>query len=99
MDTELYSQIQNLEDNAISYVLKDEDRTGKIKFKILTVTDRVDEHVANYAQDYLKIKELALDEKRLKAIEQWQVETISETYIKISGDYRDCDFASNWLKK
>ncbi|MDW5290014.1 peptidylprolyl isomerase [Formosa sp. PL04] len=99
MDTELYGQIQSLEDNEISLVLKDQDRTGKISFKILTVTERVDEHVANYAQDYLKIKELALDEKRLKAIEKWQDETISETYIKISGGYRDCDFASNWLKK
>ncbi|CDF78591.1 survival protein SurA precursor (peptidyl-prolyl cis-trans isomerase SurA) [Formosa agariphila KMM 3901] len=99
MDPELYAQIQSLKDNEISLVLKDEDRTGRIKFKVLTVTDRVDEHVANYAQDYLKIKELALDEKRLNAIEKWQEETIGDTYIKISGDYRDCDFASNWLKK
>ncbi|WP_434035401.1 peptidylprolyl isomerase [Formosa sp. 4Alg 33] len=99
MDTELYGQIQNLKDEEISLVLKDQDRTGKIKFKLLMVSDRVDEHVANYAQDYLKIKEIALDEKRLRAIEKWQKETISDTYIKISGDYRDCEFASNWLKK
>ena len=99
MDPELYSQIQNLKDNEIGLVIKDQDRTGKISFKILTVTGRVDEHVANYAQDYLKIKELAVDEKRLKAIEKWQKETIGDTYIKISGDYRDCDFASNWLKQ
>nr|WP_317129195.1 peptidylprolyl isomerase [Formosa sediminum] len=99
MDPELYSQIQNLKDDEISYVLKDQDRTGKIKFKILKVSDRVNEHVANYAQDYLKIKELALSEKRLKTIEKWQEETISDTFIKINGEYRDCEFASNWLKK
>ncbi|MBP1841382.1 peptidyl-prolyl cis-trans isomerase SurA [Formosa algae] len=99
MDTELYGQIQNLKDDEVSYVLKDQDRTGKVKFKILKVSDRVDEHVANYAQDYLKIKELALSEKRLKTIEKWQEDTISETFIKVNGEYRECEFASNWLKK
>ncbi|WP_066224917.1 peptidylprolyl isomerase [Formosa haliotis] len=99
MDPELYGQIQHLKDNELSLVLKDQDRTGRIKFKILTVTGRVDEHVANYAQDFLKIKELALDEKRIEAVAKWQKETISDTYIKINGTYRDCEFASNWLKK
>lgn len=99
MDPELYSQIQNLKDGEVSLVQTEKDRTDKIKFKILTVTDRIDEHEADYARDYLKIKEQALNEKRLKAIETWQNEKIMDTYIKISGSYRDCDFASNWLKK
>ena len=63
------------------------------------VTDRIDEHVADYARDYLKIKEQALNEKKLKAIEKWQNEKIMDTYIKIGDAYKDCDFASNWLKK
>ncbi len=99
MDTELYVQIQNLEDGEVSLVLNDQDRTGDIKFVILTVTDRVDEHKADYAQDFLKIKDLALQEKRIRAVEKWQAEKIMDTYIKIGGEYRECDFSSNWLKK
>ncbi|NCO62973.1 MAG: peptidylprolyl isomerase [Flavobacteriales bacterium] len=99
MDPELYSQIQNLKEGEVSLVQTERDRTDKIKFKILTVSDRVDEHEADYARDYLKIKEQALNEKKLKAIETWQNEKIMDTYIKISGSYRDCDFASNWLKQ
>ena len=98
MDPELYGQIQNLNNNEISPVITDQDRTGKIKFKLVTVTDRTDEHEADYARDYLKIKELALNEKRLEAIEKWQEKTINDTYIKISEAYRNCDFKSNWLK-
>ena len=66
-----------------------------------TRAERLDEmkHIADYAQDYLKIKELALKEKQLKAIEAWQEEKIDDTYIKINGDYRNCDFASDWLKQ
>ena len=98
MDPELYSQIQNLKDNEVSPVLNDEDRINPIKFKIVTVTGRVDEHEANFAQDYLKIKALALQEKQLNAIAKWQEEKILDTYIKINGALRDCDFNNNWFK-
>jgi len=99
MDPELYAQIQNLKDNDVSLVLKEEDRTGKTKFKILKVTDRIDQHEADYARDYLKIKQLALDQKKIKTIAKWQEEKIFDTYIKVSGSFRDCKFSSNWLKK
>jgi peptidyl-prolyl cis-trans isomerase SurA len=98
MDTEMYTQIQDLKDGEISPVIQDEDRINRIKFKIMTVTDRIDDHKADFARDYLKIKELALQDKQIKAIEKWQKETITETYIKINGEYRDCDYQSNWLK-
>jgi len=98
MDPELYSQIQNLEDNKVSQVFQDEDRYNPIKFKILTVTQRTNEHEANFAKDYLKIKELALQQKQLIEITKWQEEKIMDTYIKINGALRECDFNSNWFK-
>ncbi|WP_396600538.1 peptidylprolyl isomerase [Algibacter sp. R77976] len=98
MDPELYAQIQNLKDNEVSLVLREEDRTGGQKFKLLTVTDRIDEHEADYARDYLKIKDLALEEKKIRAIEKWQEEKILDTYIKISKEHRACEFSGNWLK-
>lgn len=98
MDPELYGQIQDLKDNEISLVLQDQDRINPIKFKLLTVTDRIDEHTADFARDYLKIKNLALQEKQFREIEKWQEEKIYDTYVKISDDYKDCEFKSNWLK-
>ena len=98
MDPELYSQIQNLEDNKVSQVFQDEDRYNPIKFKILTVTQRTNEHEADFAKDYLKIKELALQQKQLIEITKWQEEKIMDTYIKINGALRECDFNSNWFK-
>jgi len=98
MDPELYGQIQDLEDGEVSLVLQDQDRLNDVKFKLLTVTDRIDEHEANFAKDYLKIKNLALQDKQIKEIDKWQDEKINDTYIKINGAYRDCDFNSNWLK-
>ena len=99
MDPELYSQIANLKEGDISPVLQDDDRINRIKFKILTVSNRYDEHVANFSKDYIKIQKLALQNKQLKEIENWQAEKINDTYIKISNDFKDCEFFSNWLKK
>ncbi|MBT8274442.1 MAG: peptidylprolyl isomerase [Bacteroidia bacterium] len=99
MEPELYAQIQNLKENEVSMILTDSDRVNATKFKILTVTDRTDEHEADFGKDYLKIQALALQEKQLKAVEKWQNEKIIETFVKINGEHRDCDFNSNWLKK
>ncbi len=99
MDPSLYSEVSNLKDGAItSPILDDDQRTGK-KYKIITVTNRINEHNADYAKDYIKIKDLALKEKQIKAIGKWTDEKIKETYIKINGEYRDCLFINNWLKK
>jgi peptidyl-prolyl cis-trans isomerase SurA len=98
MDPELYSQIEKLKDGDISIVLRDEDRLNPVKFKILTVTDRTDEHEANFATDYIKIQALALQNKKLKEIEKWQNIKIDDTYIKIANEYKDCEFFGNWLK-
>lgn len=98
MDTQMYTEIQSLKDDEVSPILQDEDRVNAIKFKILKVTNRIDEHEADFSKDYLKIKRLALQEKQLEAVSKWQDQKIKDTYIKINGDHRKCPFSGNWLK-
>ena len=99
MDPSLYSQVSNLKEGEVSLPLIDVDQSGKKKYKLVMVTNRIEEHTADYAKDYIKIKSLALKEKQINAIAKWSKEKINETYIKINGEYRDCDFTNNWLKK
>jgi len=98
LDPQLYSQILKLEDNEISIPLLEEDRSGNKTYKIVMVTNRFNEHIADYAQDYVRIKDLALKEKQLKVIEEWMTEKIADTYISVNRDNQSCDFANNWLK-
>ncbi len=98
MDPTLYSQVANLKEGEISQPQIDQDENGKKTYKILTVTNRIPSHTADYAKDYLKIKELALKEKKIKEIARWTNEKIKETYIKINIEYSSCNFANNWLK-
>ena len=99
MDPVLYNQVATLRDGQISQPIKEDDpRGGPPKFKIMRVTNRYDEHMADFARDYVKIKDLALSDKERKTIEEWIAEQIESTYIQINDTRKDCDFASNWLK-
>ena len=98
LDPVLYNQIRNLKDGEISYPILDEDRSGLKKYKILLISNRFDEHKADYSLDYSKIKELALKEKQINIIQTWMDEKIEETYININKDSRRCLFVNNWLK-
>jgi peptidyl-prolyl cis-trans isomerase SurA len=98
LDPEIYNQILNLEDNQISPPMIEEDRSGNKKYKILMVTNRYNEHVADFANDYVKIKDLALKEKQLNTIQEWMGEKIDDTFININRSYRDCDFSNKWVQ-
>ena len=98
LDPVLFSQIRSLDDNEISAPLIDEDRSGLKKYKILMVSNRFDEHKADYSLDYVRIKSLALKEKQLNKIQDWMKDKIENTYIYLNKSKRNCNFINNWVK-
>lgn len=98
MDPSLYRQINGLKQGEISNpILDDDPRLGK-RYKLLCITNRIEEHKADYSKDYTKIRELALTEKKIQAIQKWKKEKIEETYVKINGDYYQYEYDDNWKK-
>lgn len=100
MDPALYNQVRSLKDNEVSYPLLEPDpRGGPSKYKILKVTNKYEEHQADFAKDYTKIQQLALTEKQFNTIKKWMAEHIEDTYVSLSDVNSDCDFANNWVKE
>lgn len=99
IEPSLYARISDLKDDEVSVPFLDEDRTGKKSYRIYKITNRIEEHQADFTKDYVKIQDLALKEKQLKAIAKWMKEHIEKAYIAINGEYRNCKFENNWLKK
>ena len=99
MDPLLYSQIKDLNDNQMSMPLLDNSDNSVSKYKILKITNRFDEHKADFSKDYVKIKELALTDKQLKTIKKWMEEKIEETFVNVNSDSSYCDFVYNWRKE
>jgi peptidyl-prolyl cis-trans isomerase SurA len=99
MDPSLYNQVVDLKVGEVSQPILDQDERGNKFYKIITVNSKLPEHKADFANDYLKIKELALRDKQVQAVAKWTEEKIEETYIKIDKEYQGCEFTNNWLKK
>lgn len=99
MDPTLYNDVSNLAQGEVSQPIMSVDETGNKFYKLMMVSNRQDEHVADYAKDYIKIKNLALKEKQIQRIGEWSEEKIKDTFVKVNGEYRDCVFTNNWLKK
>lgn len=98
LDAVLYGQVSNLKTGEVSLPYLEEDRTKGKVYKLMMVTNRIPSHAVDYSRDYIKIKEFALSDKRIKEIAKWTNEKIKETYIKINGEYRECDFVNAWVK-
>ena len=99
MEPLLYSQVASLKEEEVSSPIVDEDRSGTKMYKIFRVTNRINEHTADFVNDYTKIRELALKEKQLTAVRKWIDDAIKKTFVSIKGEYRNCSFSNNWLKK
>ena len=97
MDPKLYTRVINLDEGEVSRVYEEEQRNGKKVFKIITVTNKFEEHRAEFSKDYPKIKQLALKQKKLKELREWQKEKARDTYVKISKNYKKCSFTGKWL--
>lgn len=100
MDPDLYARVNSLKEGEISEVFYEDDpRKGLKQFKIILLKSKTDAHTANMSIDYVKIKNSALEKKKIELIEEWANDKISDTYIKINESYFDCTFNSNWAKK
>ncbi|MAR43820.1 MAG: peptidylprolyl isomerase [Flavobacteriaceae bacterium] len=99
MDPKLYNQVKNLDEGEISLPLLETDRSGLKKYKIIMVSKRFEEHVANFSKDFTKIKDLALKDKQLKTVKKWLELKIDETFVNVNKSFRSCSFSNNWNKK
>ncbi|SEH67449.1 peptidyl-prolyl cis-trans isomerase SurA [Paenimyroides aquimaris] len=97
-DRTLYSMVSNLQVGEISATTLVNDRTESY-YKIVQLTNKIPEHLADFSNDYMKIRYVALSAKQSETIAKWVSETVDDTYIYIDDEYQNCTFKSNWLKK
>ncbi len=98
MDPDLYSRVSSLKEGEFSDVFYEETREGKKMFKFILLKSKTDAHQADLANDYVKIKNLAIQKKRDEEVDEWVKDKIGDTYIKINDKFKDCKFKNNWKR-
>lgn len=69
---------------------------GVMAYRLIYLKEKVAEHRANIVEDYDMIKNAALEQKKYDALEKWVIEKVKVTNIKISEQYKYCDFVTKW---
>lgn len=76
----------------MAYVNED----GKMAYRILYLKSKVAAHKPNLREDYDLIKNAALEEKKQNMVNQWLINKVQTTNIKINEQYRNCPFVKEW---
>lgn len=96
LDAKVYYVVDKLEVGQISGPVPFKTDEGKDAYRLLFLKERTRPHKANLKDDYDKIQNWALEEKKDKTLQKWVKERISKTYIRISPQYQNCRFRNNW---
>jgi len=72
------------------------DERGKKGVRIIYLLSKSEPHRENLKDDYNKVAQRALEQKKNKALQTWFQTRISTYYIMIDGDYRNCGNLSKW---
>jgi len=69
---------------------------GKEGYRLVYLKSKNAPHKANLADDYPKIKQMAQDDKKAKALNTWIKKYVPITYIRISDSYKGCKNLEKW---
>ena len=96
LDPKVFFVIDKMKVGEVSGSVPYTTEDGTQAYRILYLQLRTEPHKANMKDDYNKIQEWALENKKSKTIAKW-IETKSKTaYIRLGDKFKDCDFKYKW---
>jgi peptidyl-prolyl cis-trans isomerase SurA len=99
LNPEMYRKVRDLKVGEISEPFKTTDENNNEVFRIVKIDSEQPAHAANLKDDYQNIYNSAIADERTKVFDKWVKEKISKTYIRISDEFKTCEFLKKgWLK-
>jgi len=96
LDPKVFFIIDKMNPGDISGSVPYTTEDGTQAYRVLYLELRTEPHKANMKDDYNKIQEWALDNKKQLVTAKW-IETKSKTaYIRLGDRFKTCDFKYNW---
>lgn len=97
---EIAKEISDMNPGDISqaFIMKD-PKTNQDIVALVKLTNRIEGHRANLADDYQLIKNMYEQSRRQQILEKWLEKKIADTYTRIEDGWRDCEFThKGWIK-
>ncbi|NML67356.1 peptidylprolyl isomerase [Hymenobacter sp. RP-2-7] len=90
LDPAIFFTIDTMKVGHITPPLAYRTDDGKDAMRILYLKSNTPPHQANLLDDYQKISQAALNEKKSKALEEWYEKNRNTVYLEVAPDYAQC---------
>jgi peptidyl-prolyl cis-trans isomerase SurA len=90
MDPALYFAIDTMKVGDLSMPVSYRLEDGSSAVRILWYKSKSEPHTANLRDDYEKLSQIVLSNKRNNALEEWFKKAQGDVYISIEPEYRNC---------
>jgi peptidyl-prolyl cis-trans isomerase SurA len=96
LDKDLVLMLKDLKVGQYSQPSEFTDDRGKKAVRIVDILTKTEPHRENLKDDYDKVAQDALAEKKNDALEKWFTKKIPSFYVIISDDYKACPELQKW---
>lgn len=97
LDKDMVVMMKDLKVGEYSQPTEFTDERGKRGVRVVYLISRTEPHRENLKDDYSRVSQRALEEKKNMALEKWFNEKINTYYIKIDEDYKNCQEMKKWI--
>jgi peptidyl-prolyl cis-trans isomerase SurA len=97
LDKDVVTQLDKLKVGEISQPITFTDERGKKAARILYLKSRTEPHRMNLKDDYNKIAQIAIEEKKFIALEKWMNTRIPSYYIRVDDSAGNCQQIQKWV--
>jgi len=97
MDPQVYFQIDKLKEGELTESVPYAEPDGSAAFKMYYLKAQTKPHQANLKEDYSRIMQAALDDKKAQALEKWFLTNSKNTFVRVDAAYAHCSNLAKWI--
>ena len=98
LDKDMVIMLKTLKPGDISEPQVYQDDRGRQTVRLIYFRERTTPHKENLKEDYNRVSQRALEQKKIKKMESWFKEHIPNYYIYIDAEYHGCPELNDWKK-
>lgn len=98
LDKDMVVMLKNLKVGEVSDPQVYIDERGRQTVRLIYFRERTAPHKENLKEDYNRVSQRALEEKKAKLMEVWFKEHIPNYYIFVDAEYHGCAELTDWKK-
>jgi peptidyl-prolyl cis-trans isomerase SurA len=91
--------IDKMEVGQVSAPVMFRNEEGLDGYRLLKLKSRTEPHRANLDEDYSTIQDWAMQQKQNDKLTEWVDKNVSNAYVMIIDEYKDCNFEYTWFPK